>query len=90
MIPGPGRSLGEENDNPLQYSCLGNPVDRGVWRATVHGIQWLSPLILLKAVGIMEILSGRTIICFIDVLLKNNLSFEENDLGPKKVIATSV
>ena len=31
-IPGLGRSLGEGNDNPLQYSCLGNPMDRGAWR----------------------------------------------------------
>ena len=30
-IPGLGRSSGEENDNPLQYSCLENPMDRGVW-----------------------------------------------------------
>ena len=36
-IPGLGRSPGEENGNPLQYSCLGNPMDRGVWRTTVHG-----------------------------------------------------
>ena len=34
-IPGSGRSVGE--GNPLQYSCLENPVDRGVWQATVHG-----------------------------------------------------
>ena len=38
-IPGSGRSLGEGNDNPLQYSCLENSKDRGVWRATVHGSQ---------------------------------------------------
>ena len=38
LIPGQGRSPGEGNGNPLQYSCLGNPVDRGAWRATVHGI----------------------------------------------------
>ena len=37
LIPGSGRSPGEENGNPLQYSCLENPVDRGAWRATVHG-----------------------------------------------------
>ena len=34
----PGRCPGEGNDNPLQYSCLGNPMNRGAWRATVHGI----------------------------------------------------
>ena len=33
-----GRSTGEGNGNPLQYSCLGNPTDRGAWRATVHGV----------------------------------------------------
>ena len=37
-IPGSGRSPGEGNGNPLQYSCLGNPKDRGAWRATVHGV----------------------------------------------------
>ena len=33
-----GRSPGEGNGNPLQYSCLGNLLDRGAWRATVHGV----------------------------------------------------
>ena len=33
-----GRSPGEGNGNPLQYSCLGNPTDRGAWWATVHGV----------------------------------------------------
>ena len=37
-IPGLGRSLGEENGHPLQRSCLGNPVDRRAWRATVHWV----------------------------------------------------
>ena len=37
-IPGLGRSPGEGNGNPLQYSCLENPVDRGAWWATVHGV----------------------------------------------------
>ena len=35
--PGSERSTGEENDNQLQYSCLGNPMDRGAWWATIHG-----------------------------------------------------
>ena len=38
LIPGLGRSPGEGNGNPLQYSCLENPMDRGVWWATVHGV----------------------------------------------------
>ena len=37
-IPGLERSPGEGNGNPLQYACLENPIDRGVWRATVHGV----------------------------------------------------
>jgi len=37
-IPGLGRSPEEGNGNPLQYSCLGNPMDRGGWQATVHGV----------------------------------------------------
>ena len=37
-ILGVGRSPGEGNGNPLQYSCLENPMDRRTWRATVHGI----------------------------------------------------
>ena len=37
-IPGSERSPGEGNGNPLQYSCLENPMDRGAWKATVHGI----------------------------------------------------
>ena len=37
-IPGSERSLGEGNSNPLQYSCLENPMGRGTWWATVHGV----------------------------------------------------
>ena len=38
LIPGLGRSPGEENGNPLWYSCLGNPMDRGAWQATVFRV----------------------------------------------------
>ena len=38
LIPWSGRSPGEGNGNPLQYSCLENSTDRGDWRATVHGV----------------------------------------------------
>ena len=48
FIPESGRSPGEENGNPLQYSCLENPMDRGAWEAAVHGVAksrtWLSNL----------------------------------------------
>ena len=36
--PESGRSPGDGNSNPLQYSCLGNPMDRGAWWVTVHGV----------------------------------------------------
>ena len=38
LIPGLGRSPGEGNGNPLQYSCLENSMDRGAWQATVNGV----------------------------------------------------
>ena len=38
MIPGSGRSPGEGNGNPLHYSCLENPMDRGDWHAIVHRV----------------------------------------------------
>ena len=38
LIPGSRRSPGAGNGNPLQYSCLENPMDRGAWRTTVHGV----------------------------------------------------
>ena len=45
-IPGSGRSPGEENGNPLQYSCLKNPTDRGAWQGSVYGVTkswtWMS------------------------------------------------
>ena len=38
-IPGPGISPGEGNGNPFQYSCLGNPMDRGAWQASLHEVK---------------------------------------------------
>ena len=38
LIPGSGRPPGVGNGNPLQYSCLENPMDRGAWQAMVHGV----------------------------------------------------
>ena len=45
LIPGLGRSSGEGNGNPFQYSCLGNPMDRGAWWSTVHGVTKSWPLL---------------------------------------------
>ena len=38
LVPGSGKSPGEENDNPLQFSCLGNPMDKGAWQAIIQGV----------------------------------------------------
>ena len=38
LIPGSGKSPGEGNGNPFQYFCQENPMDRGAWQATVHGV----------------------------------------------------
>ena len=43
-IPGLGRSPGGGNGNPLQYSCMENPMDRGIWWVTAHGIEKLSDM----------------------------------------------
>ena len=45
LIPGSGRSPGEGNGNPLQYSCLGNPMDREAWWAAVHGVASVTSLV---------------------------------------------
>ena len=44
LIPGSGKSPAEGNGNPLQYSCLENPIDRGAWRATVHEVAELGTI----------------------------------------------
>jgi len=51
LIPGSGRSLGKGNGNPLQYCCLGNPMDRGAWRATIHGVTESDMLFSLSVVS---------------------------------------
>ena len=48
-IPGSGRSPGEGNGNPRQYSCLGNPMDRGGWWATVHAVARVGHDLVIKS-----------------------------------------
>ena len=64
LVSGLGRSPGGGHGNPLQYSCLENPMDRGAWRATVHSVakswtqlKWLSmdPLSFLSFLGIFNV-----------------------------------
>ena len=61
FIPGSGRFPGEGNGNPFQYSCLENPMDGGVWWATVHRVansqtrlsEWLNDLVWIRQVNIL-------------------------------------
>ena len=56
LTPGLGRSPGEGNDNALQYSCLGNPIDRGDWQATVQRVakSWMPLRELLKSSNLLS------------------------------------
>ena len=71
-ISGSGRSPGEGNDNPLQYSCRVNPMDRGAWRAAVHGVT--------KRVG-HDLLTERAHVC-VCVCVHVSHSVVSNSLRP--------
>ena len=58
LIPGSGRSPEGEHSNPVQYSCLENPMDRGTWRAVVHGVR--------KELDTAERLTTRILILFLN------------------------
>ena len=92
VIPGSGRSSGGENHNQLQYSCLGSPMERGAWRATVGGVtkswtrlKWLSTSMSIKADNLIpwgplspsEMALRLSEVCF-------SLSFDLQRLGPAK------
>ena len=65
--PGWNKIPGGGNDNPLQYSCLEKPMDRGAWRATVHGVaeSWtrLKRLSIHSLGGIVQVLGGSSLSC---------------------------
>ena len=63
LIPGSGRSSGEGNGNPLQYSCLENPIDRGAWQAAAHGV---------VRVGHNLAVNYTTTSVYIDIIFLNN------------------
>ena len=54
MIPGSGRSHGEGNGNPLPYSQVENPMDRGAWLATVHGVARVGHNLVIKPTTTMQ------------------------------------
>ena len=64
LIPGSGKSPGGGHDNQLQYSCLGNPTDRGAWRAIVHRVTKSSQLNQLSTHSIHTHTHTHTHVCF--------------------------
>ena len=81
--PGSGRSRAEGNVNPPQYTCLGNPMDRGAWRVIVHGVMRVGhdlktkpppPRILGKHVGSLES-------SLIDYKYKDGIMFHDDKVG---------
>ena len=54
-IPGSGRSPGGDNGNPLSYSCLENPMDRGAWRASLYGVPESRTQLHTRAQLVMDI-----------------------------------
>ena len=69
LIPGTGRSPGEGNGNPFQYSCLENPMDEGTWWATVHGVtesqtQWSDFTINYSVIYWRVVLQNQLVILF--------------------------
>ena len=67
LIPELGRSPGKGNGNPLQYSCLEKPMDRGTWRATVHGVA-KSQTQLKRLIPHAQ--DGKLLLCFLPLKKK--------------------
>ena len=70
-IPGSGRSPGDGNGYPLQYSCLKNPMDRGSWQATVHGVRKESGMMVPTA----AVLNNVQVTKLTTLVLFANLTF---------------
>ena len=70
-----GRSPGEENVNPLQYSCLENPMGRGAWQATVHGVARVGHNLETKPPPSLELIHNISEVCQ-DISFFSNAFFE--------------
>ena len=84
-IPGLGRSPGEGNGNPLQYSCLEKPMDRAAWRATVHGVsQSQTQLKRLSTAAQHSIHDTIQLVLDISLSLKACLKYSMQRLSPSE------
>ena len=86
-IPGSGRSPGEGKGSPLQYSCLENPLDRGAWRATVHGVTRVRHDLVTKSPSSM---SKKHVMEVNHPHSGNAAKLTDMEFGPYKVKATHV
>ena len=73
-VLGPGRSPGEGNGNPLQYSCLENPMNRGAWQATVHGVAKVGHNLATKPPPLMD--RALRYFYFVKMLLRHQMGWE--------------
>ena len=76
LIPGSGRAPGEGDSNPLQYSCLENPTDRGAWRATVHGVARVGHDLGTKSPPPTARLGKNS--CLLQLLISSHLFYQFN------------
>ena len=74
-VPGLGRSPGEGNDNPLQYSCLGNPMDRETWQAVVHRATKSWTLLKRLSTHARSFLYGLTLTSILDHRKKHSFDY---------------
>ena len=74
MIPGSGRSPGEGNGNPLQYSCLENYMDKGAWQATVCGVERVGQDLATKLLLLSKMILEKCYFPFPVVSAKGNIA----------------
>ena len=82
LIPGLGRSPGERNGNPLQYSCLGNPMDREAWWATVHGVAksqtWFSAELSNNSLNLLVFSAALEVVWQVNFLFQSSFFMNSN------------
>ena len=81
-IPGSGRYPGEANGNPLQYSCLENPKDRGAWQTTVHGVARVRHDLMTKPPPLLILKKAVLAILGLIIIEANSCPGESGNLFP--------
>ena len=84
--PGSGRSPGGGHSNPVLYSCLGNPMDRGAWRATVHELQRVRHNLVIEYAGCMQYIRRNRVTSVVGVE-RNCVSYSDTAMYLKLVLS---